>query len=119
MLGLFLGIAAAVAIGALVAYAVALTFKWLRNKIQQKMAMRNVKKTAVADIEKLIDECDNKVSMDELMNMSNKGYSHVMVSVDSNNQVVGEVEIIEDTNDDLDYEVERLLGRERMVVVEG
>lgn len=119
MITILLGIAAAVAIGALIAYAVAMTFKWLKNKIKDKMAQKNVKKTAVADIEKLIDECENKVSMDELMSMSDKGYSHVMVSVDDNNQVVGDVEIIKDTNEELDAEVERLLGRERMVVVEG
>lgn len=118
MFGLILGIAAAVAIGALIAYAVALTFEWLRKKIKEKMASRNVKKTAVMDIQKLIDECDNKVSMDELEKMADKGYSHVMVSVDSNNEAVGDVEIIKDTNNDLDREVQQLLGRERMVVVE-
>lgn len=119
MLGVLLGIAAAVAVGALVAYAIALTMKWITNKVREKMAMRNVKKTAVADIEKLIDECDNKVSMEELEKMADKGYSHVMVSMDSNNEIIGDVEIIKDTNDELDREVRQLLGREHMVVIEG
>lgn len=118
-MGFLLAIVGLIAAGALVAYAIVLTIKWLRNKIKEKLAAKNVKKVAVADIEQLIGECDNTVSIDALDDLANQGYSHIMADVDYNNKIVGDIEVIKDKNEYLDEDVEELLGREGMVVVEG
>lgn len=116
MLGLFLSIAAFAAIGAIVAYAVILSFRWLKNKIREKFREKNVKKVAVADLQKMIDECENTVSMEELDELSEQGYTHVMATVDNAGKVSG-LDVIKDENESLDEQVDRMLGREKMVVV--
>lgn len=119
MFGLLAGIVALIALGCLAAIVIAVTFKWLRDQIKERLAKRNTKKVAVADIQQLIDECDNTVSMDELDNLADEGYTHFMADVGYDNQIEGEITLIKDTNDTLDKDVERLLGRKGMVVVEG
>ena len=117
MIGIIAGIVGMVAAGCLLAYAIIVTIKWLRNKIKEKLAAKNVSKVAYMDIEKLIDECDNTMSMKEFNDFVDNGYTHVMASVDDNGQIVGQVDIIKDKNDTIDEEVEQLLGRKGMVVV--
>lgn len=121
MLGLIAGIVGLIALGCLVAYVIVLTIKWLRNKIKEKLQKKNVKKVAVADLEQLIDECDNSVSLNELDNLVDQGYTHMMVDVGYDGKVVGEVEVIKDENDNIDRDVEELLNRtnQGMVIVEG
>ena len=116
---LALAVIGLVAAGCLVAHLVVLTIKWLINKIKEKLDAKNAKKVAVADLEKLISECDNTMSVDELDNYVDQGYSHVMVEVDDNNKIVGDIEIYGDENGNLDEEVQELLGRKGMVVVEA
>ena len=116
---LVLGIIGLIAAGCLIAYAVVMTFKWIRNKIKEKLAKKNVKKVAVADIEKLVNECENKMSMSDLDDLVDNGYTNIMVEVDDNGKVVGEVDVIKDENDTLDKEVERMIGKKGMVVIEG
>lgn len=111
------GITAAIAAGCLIVYAVALTIKWLKNKIKEKLAQKNVSKVATADLETLIDECENTMSMEEFEKFVDEGYTHVMASVDDNGKVY-DVEVIKDTNDSVDEEVEQLLRKEGMVVIE-
>ncbi len=120
-MGIVLGIIALIAAGCLIAYAIVLTLKWLKKKISEKLAKRNVKKVAVADLQDLIDECENKVSMSELNNLANQGYTHLMAEVGNDGNIVNEVELIEDTNDSIDSEVEELLNRtnQGMVIIEG
>ena len=115
----FLAIAGAIALGCLIAYAVVLTVKWIRDKIREKIRVKKAKKVMVADLEQLIEECDNTVSLDALDDLVDGGYTHLMVGVDENNKVVDDVEIIKDKNSSLDEEVEELLGKSGMVVVEG
>lgn len=121
MFGLIAGIIGLIAIGCLVAYAVVLTIKWLRDKIKEKIAKKNVKKVAVADLEKLIDECDNTVSLKDLDSLVDEGYTHLMADVDYNGKAVGEIELIKNKNDTIDKEVEELINRtnQGMVIVEG
>ncbi len=119
MIGLIAGIVGLVALGCLVAYAVILTIKWIKNKIKEKLAKKNVKKVALADIEELIAECDNTVSIDALDDLSNEGYSHIMADVGYDGEIVGDISVIKDENVSLDDEVEQLLGKKGMVVVEG
>lgn len=120
MLTLLVGIVGLIALGCLVAYAVVLTIKWLRNKISEKLAQKNVKKVAVADLEELINECDNKVSLSDLNDLVDKGYTHMMADVGYDGEIVGDVEVIQDKNDSIDREVEELINRTKqgMVLVE-
>ena len=120
MIGLIAGIVALVAAGCLVAYAVTLTIRWLKNKIKEKLAARNAKKVAVADLDELIESCDNTVTISELEDLSDKGYTHLMATVNDNGKV-SDVEVIQDNSDTIDDEVERFINRtgEGMVVVTG
>lgn len=119
---LFLGIVGAIALGVaagtLIAYVVVLTIKWLRNKIKEKLAKRNVSKVAVGDLEHMIETCDNQVSMDELDKLVESGYSQVMAEVDDNGKVEN-VEVIKDTSNVIDYDVEQFINRtgEGLVVI--
>ena len=101
MFGLIAGIIGLIALGCLVAYAIVLTIKWIRNKVAEKLAKKNDKKVAVADLE-------------------DEGYTHMMVEVGHDGNVVGDVEVIKDKNDTIDKDVEELLSRtnQGMVIVE-
>lgn len=120
MLGLILGIVGLIAAGCLVAYAILLTFRWLKNKIKEKLAAKNAKKVAVADLDEMIEQCDNTVTLDQLEELSDEGYTHLMATVDDNGKV-DDVEVIRDTSDSIDEEVDRFINRtgEGMVVITG
>lgn len=112
MLTLFVAIAAAVAAGVLIAYVVKLTIHWLRNKIRTLLAKKNVKKVAATKLEKLIEECPNEKTLDELYH---DDYDMVIASVNESG-TIEEVEVIKDESTG-DIEVDKLLGKEEMVVV--
>lgn len=120
MLGLILSVIGIVAVGGLVAYAIVLTFKWLKNQIEERIRQKNAKKVAVIEMEKLIEECDNKVSLDTLKKVKNDGATHVIASVNSSNKVE-DVKLFRDTSSTIDSEVDEFINRtgERMVVVEA
>lgn len=120
MFGLIASIVGLITLGCLIAYAIVLTMKWLRNKITEKLAKRNVKKVAVADLEELIDACDNTVSLNDLDNLADEGYTHLMAEVGYDGEIVGEVEVIKDESNTIDKDVEELLNRTKqgMVIVE-
>lgn len=84
---------------------------WLKKKIQAFIAKRNIKKVAAMDLEKLIEECPNQISLEQLMN---DGYTDVIAGVDENGKVQ-DVEIVKDYSND--PEVDKTYGSERMVVV--
>lgn len=120
MFSLIAGIVGLVALGCIVAYAVVVTIKWLKNKIKEKFEQKNVKKVAVADLEELINECDNTVSLSDLDDLVDEGYTHMMVDVDYDGKVVGDVEVIKNKDDSLDQDVENFLNKtnQGMVIVE-
>ena len=120
MFAILAGIVGLIALGCIVAYAIIVTFKWLKNKIKEKLAAKNAKKVAVADLNELIDECDNKVSLKDLENLTDEGYTHLVATVDTDNKV-SDVEVIKDKNETIDSEVESLINRTHkgMVVIEG
>lgn len=120
MISIILGILGVIAAGCLVAYAVILTFKWLVNKVKEKLSQKNVKKVAVADLEELINNCDNKMSFSDLESLTKEGYTHVVATVDNDGNV-SEVEAIKDTSETIDQEVEELINRtgDGMIVIEG
>lgn len=118
MFGLIVGIIGLIAAGALTAYAIVLTFRWLKNKIKEKLAAKNVKKVAVADLKELIESCDNTVNLDQLNKLHEEGYTNMIATVDESGEV-NDVEVFRDTNDTIDEEVDRFINRtgEGMVVV--
>ena len=118
-MGLFLIIAGAIAAGLGIAYLVAITFNWLRNKIRQKIAERRTKSVVVADIENLVRKSNNRIPLSELDAMTGGRRAEVIVGLDEYDNIVGDVEIARDTNSTLDAEVEELLGREKIVIVDG
>ncbi|MDY4819355.1 MAG: hypothetical protein SO206_03755 [Bacilli bacterium] len=111
-------IIAAIAAGLFAFYLVTITFTWLKNKIAIKSAEKRVKSVVVADMENIIINSNNKISLDELNNITGGRRSVVIAGVDENNRIVGNVEIDTDKNDYLDPDVQELLGREKTVVVE-
>ena len=117
-MGMFLLIAGAIAAGLVCVYLVAITFKWLKNKIVQRMAEKRVKKVVVADIENLVKKSNNRISLEDLEAMCDGKRAEVIVGLDEDNNIVGDVEIARDANSTLDAEVEELLSKEKMVVVE-
>lgn len=120
MLGLLMGIVGLISLGCLVAYVIVLTIKWIKNKVSEKLAKKNVKKVAVADLEELIEECDNNISLDDLDKLVDEGYTHMMAEVGYDGQVIGDIEVIKDQNETIDKDVEELLNRtnQGMVIVE-
>lgn len=122
MFAILAGIVGLIAVGCLVAYAVVVTIKWLKNKISEKLAKRNVKKVAVADLEELINECDNTVSLNDLNDLVDKGYTHLTAEVGYDGEVIsGGVEAIKDESDSVDRDVKELINRtnQGMVIVEA
>lgn len=122
MLSILAGITVFLAIGNLVAYTIILTLSWLINKIKQKFEDKKTKKLAVAELDKLIQSCSNRISLEQLEQLnevSNEGYTHLMATVDDSG-IVNDVEVIKDINESLDEEVVRFINKnnEGMVVIE-
>ena len=114
MIAMILGM---IALGLVVFTAVALTCAWILKKVKEKKLLQNVKRVMIADIQRLVNSSDNTITLDQLDALANKGVTHVMVDIDASGDIAGEIEAIKDTNRQLDDEVDKLLGRERMVVM--
>ena len=123
-MSLILAIIGMIAAGVFVANVVMMTFVWLKNKINKMLEKPNAKRVAVVDWQKFFeDELKNpdkgtRIDTDTLNKINNQGYSHGMVAVDSEDKIIGEVELIKNQNDTLDAEVEKLLGKDGFLVVE-
>lgn len=111
-MGLIFSIAAVIAAGCIIATIIKLTINWLKNKIKEKIQQKNAKKVAFMDLEKMVEECPNEMSLAELLD---EGDTHIMATVDSNGKI-DEVEIFKDEGFG-DSEVDRMLGSEGMVVI--
>ncbi len=64
-------------------------------------------------MEKMVEECSDQISLFDLEVVGD----YCMAEIDSDGQVVGELEFVKDKNEDLDSEVDALLKKERAVVV--
>ena len=80
-------VALGVAAGILIAKIAMLTFSWLTNKIKQKLAKRNVSKVAVAEIQEIINNTKNQVTIDELEAMQEKGITHFSVDIQDDGKI--------------------------------
>ena len=110
-------IAGAIAAGLFIGYVVAITINWLVNKINAKAAEKRVKNVVVADMENIVKNSNNRISLSELNSITGGNRAEVIAGIDENNRIVGDIEIAKDSNKYLDPEVEELLGREKTVVV--
>lgn len=108
----FLAIAGIIAAGAFITCAVVITIRWLKDKIRSILAKRNIKKVAAMDLEKLIEECPNQKTLNDLYD---EGYDKVIASVDNS----GKIQDVEAYKDEGcgDPEVDKFIGSEGMVVV--
>lgn len=92
--------------------AIILTIGWLKKTIRGKIQKKNVAKVAFMDFQKLVEECPNEISLDELLE---EGCTHIMATVDGSGKI-DEIDLFKDIGDG-DNEVDRMLGSEGMVVV--
>jgi len=117
MFSFLLGLGALIAAGAFIVYVVALTVKWITNKVREKLALEKAKKTVVADIKELVRNSPS-ISLDEFEKLADKeGATHLMFTLDEDDELVDKLELIKDKNNKLP-EVKRLLGKEGMVIVD-
>lgn len=92
---------------------VKMTYQWVKKKIKEKLAKKNVDKVAMVEKQKLFDEFPNQISLSDLESIGD----YCIAEIDVNGEVVGDLEFVKDQNMELDREVDSLLKQERMVVV--
>ena len=117
MLILIGAIAAGIVAGLVVFNALKLTLKAFIG-IVHKFRVKGAKKTLVADINALIEQCPNRKSLSALEELQDEGYTQVAAGVDENGALVDDVQLIHDENEETAYEIIELLGDEGMVVIE-
>ena len=113
MVHIIAGIIIAIIAGDILVKLIKVTKPWVMDQVKKRMSNSNMSTVALLDIQCLLDNCDNKISLDEL-----EGYSHVMVSVDSENNTITDTELIQDQNVVPDSELNELLGERKMIIVE-
>lgn len=95
-MGIFLMISLAIAAGLLIFYAVKMTIKWIKSKIKELMAKKNVKKVLATDLEEMVKTCKNKVNINDFLN---EGYTDVIAAVNDEGKLEGEVELVKNTDE--------------------
>ena len=93
-----------------------LNVKYLISKVKNMMAKKNVKKVAVMELEKLIEECPNQTSLAEL---EDEGVDAIFASVDfASVDEYGNVVDVECVSADIiDPSFQEKLGDEGMLVI--
>lgn len=92
-------------------------FSWVKEQLLSRLKKKNVKKTSMISMDKIIDECKNTMSFDDLENLKTKG-DFCFADLDENDNVI-DIEMVKDKNASLDKDVEALLTDERMIVIEN
>ncbi len=108
-------IIAALAIAVL--YAIKITYDWFDKKIHEKLNKKNTKKVFSCAVENLIAECEksgNVVSYKELEKLRK---SNLAMATINNKDEVEDLELVKNTDAQLDKEVESLLGSRKQIVV--
>lgn len=112
-MSLFLAIAGAIALGIVVAKIAILTVQWLIGRVKTMMQLKNVKKVAAIQLERMIDECPNTTTLEDLMN---EGVDAVIAAVDYD----GKIEKIEGVAaQTIDDGYLNRMGDEQMIVING
>lgn len=113
-MGIVLMIGLAIAAGLLIFYAIKMTIKWLKSKIRELMAKKNVKKVLAADLEEMVSTCSNKVKIDDFLN---DGYTDVIAAVNDEGKLEGEVELVKNTDEN--HEIDGQYRGKGMVLYEN
>lgn len=98
-----LGIIGAILLGAAIALVIALTFKWWRNRINEKSKIRGARKVVSSTLGGMIKASKNNLSLselNELKDLERQGHTHVLAATDDEGNVVGDVDLIKDTGND-------------------
>ena len=113
-MGIVLMIGLAIAAGLLIFYAIKMTIIWLKSKIRELMAKKNVKKVLAADLEEMVRTCSNKVKIDDFLN---EGYTDVIAAVNDEGKLEGEVELVKNTDEN--HEIDGQYRGKGMVLYEN
>ena len=95
-----------------------LTTAWLKWKIRKLFSRKKVTKVAFADMQKFVRNCSDSSVKKEYQLAISEGIQYIMLAVDENNKMIGSPIYIMDFLK-YNYEIEDMLGKERMLVVEG
>ena len=120
LIGFGLAVAALVAAGAFIVWAVRLTIKAFREKARKKLEVEKAKKLVMANLKEMASDPEaNTVGLDELDRLADsEGYTHVMGTVDEDGEFIGDVELVKDENSSTDEGIKKLLGNRGFVVIE-
>lgn len=110
---LFLTIAAAIAAGAFIVYAVIITLRWLKKRLGELMAKKNVKKVMAVELERLAAECPNQKDISALYDDNDM----VLASFNGNGEIE-DMDIVKNKAAYMDSELKEELGDEHIVVYE-
>lgn len=97
-----------------------LTFKLLKNKIEERIGQKNAKKVAVIELKKFLEICDDTDIKSRFNSLADEGYTLIIASVNSSGEVE-DVEIIRNKSETIDKDIDEFINRtgEGMVVVEA
>ena len=120
LIGFGLAVAALIAVGAFIVWAVRLTIKAFRDKAKKKLEIEKAKKLVMAGLKAMAKDPEaNSMDLDELDRLADReGYTHVLGTVDENGEFVGDVELVKDQNSTTDDGIKKLLGNRGFVVIE-
>ena len=107
----------AIALGAIIVTAVALSVRWIVRRIKERLATKRFLKTALMDVQKMARNATNSMTLSALEDLASYGCTHMVVDLDEQGNMVGEPEMYRNVSE-LDREVEELLGRDGIVVIE-
>lgn len=113
IIGTILGL---IAIGAVIVTVIALTWLAWKNKVKQRFENRRTQKVISAHLKEMEKTCTNRTTLDELDKLEDEGYTYVMADMDSSGEIIGDVELIKDSEND--RQVTQRHGREGLVVIE-
>ena len=113
IIGMILGL---IAIGAVIVTVIALTWFVWKQKVRDRFNNRRTNKVISARVKEMERGCTNRTTLDELDKLEDEGYTYVMADMDSSGEIIGDVELIKDTEND--RQVTQRHGREGIVVIE-
>lgn len=107
-----ISILALITAGTLVLYKTLPKKKTLKEKLKDMLAAEDIAKAAIIEIEKLMEECPQQKSLDDLYK---DGYRYIIASINTEGKIK-DVEVYKEIPN-CDVQIQELLGDERMVVI--
>ena len=104
--------------GAAMAVLVVFTLKWIKDRVKKAITERKARKVFITSLDSLANECDNKISLDDLEKLADGHNAFVVADVQYDGSL-GQVDFVKDKNKTLDEEVAAFLKKEGKVVIEA